>query len=165
MYTIFANKCWRWPVHVQFITKFCDPGFKVIYTPPKNKLLACTTWILKNRGVTFFGQCSQLLSLGSRHSSAPSGHFKICKWKGEEFLFLGECIHCMSEAQAESWKCVHTWPRVWDSMCAFSAGLTKRWLCILSKTAFIEQLLPWQNTYTLFSTQQNNNCMNLCFSG
>ncbi len=28
------------------------------YTPPKKKLLACSTWILKNRGVTFFGQCS-----------------------------------------------------------------------------------------------------------
>ena len=50
-----------------------------IYTPSKKKLLACSTWILKNWGVTFFGQCS--------HSCAPSGHFKICKWKGEEFLF------------------------------------------------------------------------------
>ncbi len=36
-----------------------------VYTPSKKKLLACSTWNFLNRGVTFFGHCSQLLSLGS----------------------------------------------------------------------------------------------------
>ncbi len=35
-------------------------GMDLTYTPSKKKLLTCSTWILKNRGVTFFGQCSQL---------------------------------------------------------------------------------------------------------
>ncbi len=67
------------PTAKQSAVRHCCSGS--MYTPPKKKLLACSTWILKNRGVTF------LVSVDIGHSSAPSGHFKICKWKGEEFLF------------------------------------------------------------------------------
>ncbi len=74
-------------------------------SPSKKKLLACSTWILKKWGETFFGQCSSLLLLGNfrLHTNyqigwvfqgtpllacTPSGNFKICKWKGS-FLFWG----------------------------------------------------------------------------
>ncbi len=74
--TYYVHALKSWSVHYTFLQTIV-----IVYTPPKKKLLACSTWILKNRGVTF------LVSVDIGHSSAPSGHFKICKWKGEEFLF------------------------------------------------------------------------------
>ena len=50
-------------------------------------------------GINFFWSVRlTFIILGSWDISlpcTPSGHFKICKWKGEEFLFLDECRICL----------------------------------------------------------------------
>ena len=53
--------CYRFSICSKRLPELIDRWIS-IYTPKKMKLIACSTWIFQNWGVTFFGQCSQLSS-------------------------------------------------------------------------------------------------------
>ncbi len=53
-------------------------------SPQKRKLLACSTLIFRNWGVTFL---VSVVLWNILLACTPFGNFKICKWKGEEFIY------------------------------------------------------------------------------
>ncbi len=67
-------------------------------------------------GSYFFGQCS--------HSCATSCHFKICKWKGEEFLFWASVFPRLYHGEVGCRQSMNTsFHRSWSASCAtFQSG-------------------------------------------